>query len=102
MHFLKAVVSSAIIALPMAAMAAPATDAVASVDVNSPSEIDSLIAQLVALVESEHAPAVEARDLGSRPVPASLALSSVAMLDARSRYENEDAIFALQCSNSLF
>lgn len=63
MHFFKAVVSSAIIALPMAAMAAPAADSVASVDVNAPSEIDSLIAQLVGLVEAQQTPAVEARDV---------------------------------------
>ncbi|KEZ46948.1 hypothetical protein SAPIO_CDS0301 [Scedosporium apiospermum] len=44
-------------------MAAPATDSVASVDANSPSEIDSLIAQLVALVETEQTPAAEARDV---------------------------------------
>ena len=63
MHFFKAIISSALIALPMAAMAAPATDSVSNIDARSPTDIDALVAELVSLSESEDPSDIEARSL---------------------------------------
>ncbi|CAI4214119.1 unnamed protein product [Parascedosporium putredinis] len=63
MQFSKAILSAALIAFPMTAMAAPAADSVSAVEARAPSDIDALVAELVALTDSNEPADIEARSL---------------------------------------
>jgi len=64
MQFFKAVLSTILIAAPMCAMAAPAE--ANSIDARGPSDVDTLISQLLNLVDVDTEVGLETRDLEAR------------------------------------